>query len=121
MRIHAVFYFAMVVKLYTVHHKVFNLFPNAFFDSPSLQALIPNPRTQPIGTAWILWTRAANTEKNFLLLYCANRSTPEGHKERFPIRNYIPTSSTSASVSFDNVYVFSFVAYIEFIINYVPP
>jgi len=51
-----VFHFTTGVELYTTRRNILNHFPHAFFDQPSLQALIPNPRTQPIGTAWILTT-----------------------------------------------------------------
>src|SRR6185436_9423426 len=49
-----VFHFATVTELYTTRCNIRNLFPNAFFYQPSVQALSPNPRTQPIGKAWIL-------------------------------------------------------------------
>ncbi|KAF0544216.1 hypothetical protein F8M41_003035 [Gigaspora margarita] len=49
-----VFHFADITELYTTRDNIYNLFPNAFYDSPSRQAQIPNAQLQPIGTAWIL-------------------------------------------------------------------
>ncbi|CAG8759530.1 40980_t:CDS:2, partial [Gigaspora margarita] len=49
-----VFHFADIAELYTTRDNIYNLFPNAFYDSPSRQAQLPNARLQPIGTAWIL-------------------------------------------------------------------
>ncbi|RIB07956.1 hypothetical protein C2G38_2112352 [Gigaspora rosea] len=49
----AIFHFTSNTELYTVRRNVENRFPNAFMDQPSLQALTPNPRLYPIGTAWI--------------------------------------------------------------------
>ncbi|CAG8809469.1 6718_t:CDS:1, partial [Cetraspora pellucida] len=49
-----VFHFATVTELYTVRRNIYNLFPNAFYDSPSRQAQLTNAQLQPIGTAWIL-------------------------------------------------------------------
>ncbi|CAG8630419.1 1065_t:CDS:2, partial [Paraglomus brasilianum] len=50
-----VFHFAGSGELYTVRDSIHNLFPNAFFYPPSVQAMIPTtPRTQPIGIAWII-------------------------------------------------------------------
>ncbi|CAG8836542.1 16218_t:CDS:1, partial [Cetraspora pellucida] len=61
---HAIFHFASNTELYTVRCNVESLFPNAFMNSPSLQALIPNPRLHPIGIAWIL-TNVAKRKSDF--------------------------------------------------------
>ncbi|KAF0519690.1 hypothetical protein F8M41_016495 [Gigaspora margarita] len=60
----AIFHFASNTELYTVRRNVENRFPNAFMDQPSLQALTPNPRLYPIGTAWIL-TNVAKRKSEF--------------------------------------------------------
>ncbi|RHZ82829.1 hypothetical protein Glove_103g63 [Diversispora epigaea] len=55
-----IFHFTGVDEMFTTRDKINDIFPNAFMDSPSLQALIPNARLHPIGTAFILTNVAKN-------------------------------------------------------------